>query len=90
MRIAAGDAAHQDRAEAREKCDGKLEGDVITCPWHNSQFDMCSGKNLDWVPGIVGVKLPSWSRKIVALGKEPHPIQSFKVTEEEGKLYVEL
>jgi nitrite reductase/ring-hydroxylating ferredoxin subunit len=69
---------------------GKLEGNAIVCPWHNSKFDMCSGKNLDWVTGVVGVKLPSWSRKIVALGKEPAPIQSFTVTEEEGKLFVNL
>jgi nitrite reductase/ring-hydroxylating ferredoxin subunit len=69
---------------------GKLEGSAITCPWHNSKFDMCTGQNLDWVAGVVGVKLPSWSRKIVALGKEPTPIQSFRVTEEDGKLFVEM
>jgi nitrite reductase/ring-hydroxylating ferredoxin subunit len=69
---------------------GKREGDAIVCPWHNSKFDLCSGKNLDWVQGVVGVKLPEWSRKIVALGKEPQPIQVFTVTEEEGKLFVEM
>jgi nitrite reductase/ring-hydroxylating ferredoxin subunit len=69
---------------------GKLEGNVIVCPWHNSKFDMCTGQNLDWVQGVVGVKLPDWSRKIVALGKEPQPIQSYRVIEEEGKLYVDL
>lgn len=69
---------------------GKLEGNAIVCPWHNSKFDMCTGKNLDWVAGVVGVKLPEWSRRIVALGKEPTPIQSFKVIEEEGKLFVEM
>lgn len=69
---------------------GRLDGDTIVCPWHNSKFDLCSGKNLDWVTGVVGVKLPEWSRKIVALGKEPQPIQSFTVTEEEGKLFVDL
>jgi nitrite reductase/ring-hydroxylating ferredoxin subunit len=69
---------------------GKLEGDAIVCPWHNSKFELCTGKNLDWVPGVVGVKLPDWSRKIVALGKEPHPIQSFTVTEEDGRLFVDM
>ncbi|MCS6846521.1 MAG: Rieske (2Fe-2S) protein [Anaerolineae bacterium] len=69
---------------------GKVEDGVITCPFHNSRFDMCTGRNLDWVQGVVGVKLPEWSRKIIALGKEPAPIQSFKVTEEDGKLFVEI
>jgi nitrite reductase/ring-hydroxylating ferredoxin subunit len=69
---------------------GKVENGVITCPFHNSRFELCSGKNLDWVQGVVGVKLPNWSRKIVALGKEPTPILSFVVTEDGGKLYVEF
>ncbi|BCX03568.1 MAG: hypothetical protein KatS3mg053_1506 [Candidatus Roseilinea sp.] len=69
---------------------GKVENGVITCPFHNSRFDMCTGKNLDWVQGVVGVKLPEWSRRIIALGKEPTPIQSFNVTEEDGKLFVEV
>ncbi|GIV84952.1 MAG: hypothetical protein KatS3mg052_1959 [Candidatus Roseilinea sp.] len=69
---------------------GKVENGVITCPFHNSRFDLCTGKNLDWVQGVAGVKLPAWSRKIIALGKEPTPIQSFPVTEEDGKLFVDL
>ncbi|PJF47557.1 MAG: Rieske (2Fe-2S) protein [Chloroflexi bacterium] len=69
---------------------GKVENGVITCPFHNSRFDLCTGKNLDWVQGVAGVKLPAWSRKIIALGKEPTPIQSFPVTEEGGKLFVDL
>jgi len=71
---------------------GKIDAQsgTITCPFHNSVFDLCSGKNLDWVQGVVGIKLPDWTRKIVALGKEPAPIQSFKVIEEGGKLFVEV
>ncbi len=37
---------------------GTLEGHVITCPWHGSKFDMRTGKNLDWVQGIGGFKMP--------------------------------
>jgi len=69
---------------------GKVENGVITCPFHGSRFDMCTGKNLDWVQGVAGLKLPEWSRRIIALGKEPTPIQTFKVVEEAGNLYVEL
>ncbi|MCS6774291.1 MAG: Rieske (2Fe-2S) protein [Anaerolineae bacterium] len=69
---------------------GKREGNTIICPWHGSRFDLCSGENLDWVQGVAGIKLPAWSRQIIALGKKPAPVQSFPVIEEDGKLYVEL
>jgi nitrite reductase/ring-hydroxylating ferredoxin subunit len=71
---------------------GKVDADAgtITCPFHNSKFDLCSGENLDWVQGVVGVKVPEWSRKILALGKAPAPIQRFTVTEEDGMLFVEM
>ncbi len=26
--------------------EGELEGNVITCPWHQAQFDVCTGKVL--------------------------------------------
>jgi nitrite reductase/ring-hydroxylating ferredoxin subunit len=69
---------------------GKLEGNVITCPWHNSKFDVCTGRNLDWVGGIAGVKMPGWVSSIVALGKQPHGVTTYTVTEKEGKLYLQL
>ena len=71
---------------------GKIDADAgtITCPFHNSVFELCSGKNLDWVRGVVGVKTPEWSRKILAMGKPPAPIQSFTIIEEDGKLFVEM
>ena len=28
--------------------DGALEGWIVTCPLHNAQFDIRSGKNLSW------------------------------------------
>jgi nitrite reductase/ring-hydroxylating ferredoxin subunit len=27
-------------------CEGELEGDVLTCPWHAATFDVVSGKAL--------------------------------------------
>jgi nitrite reductase/ring-hydroxylating ferredoxin subunit len=68
---------------------GKMVGDTITCPWHNSRFNMCTGENLDWAPGLVGVRMPSWSRPILAMGKKPTPIQTFKIFEDDGALFVE-
>jgi nitrite reductase (NADH) small subunit len=28
---------------------GKLEGTVLTCPWHGSQFEVTTGKLVRWV-----------------------------------------
>lgn len=69
---------------------GKIEGQVITCPFHGSKFDFCSGENLDWVTGVAGAKLPGWSRKLLAMGKTPSPVKSFLVLQEDGTLYIEL
>lgn len=54
---------------------GGYSDGVITCPWHNSKFDVCTGENLDWVPGVAGINAPRWSRKLIAMGKSPAPLQ---------------
>ena len=59
---------------------------VITCPWHNSRFDMCSGENLDWTPGVAGVNVPRWSRKLIAMGKSPAPLDVLAVTITDGEI----
>jgi nitrite reductase/ring-hydroxylating ferredoxin subunit len=71
---------------------GKVDASAgtITCPFHDSKFDLCSGENLDWVSGLVGVKVPEWSRKILSMGKAPATIQRFTVVEENGQLFVEM
>ena len=58
---------------------GKIEGDTITCPFHVSTFDLCSGQNLDWTAGVLGVRVPAWSRGLIALGKKPQPVQTFSL-----------
>lgn len=68
----------------------KVEGTVITCPFHGSQFDMCTGENLDWVTGFAGAKLPEWSRKLLALGKKPASIKTFNVICENEQLFIEI
>ena len=39
----AGECPHQGGPIA----EGELEGDVVTCPWHNFRFDFKSGRTLD-------------------------------------------
>ncbi len=67
-----------------------LEGCTLTCPWHGSKFDLATGKNLDWVQGVAGIKLPQWSRSLIAMGKEPTPLTTYPVAEEGGEVFVEL
>ena len=73
---------------------GKIESEVgratITCPFHMSKFDLQTGANLDWTTGFAGVQVPGWSRRLIALGKAPQPVQAFRVFEQAGELLLEL
>lgn len=68
----------------------KVDGTVITCPFHGSKFDMCTGENLDWVTGFAGAKLPDWSRKLLVMGKKPAPIKTFNILSENGQLFIDI
>ena len=52
---------------------------VVQCPWHNSRFELCSGANLDWATGFAGRDVPRWSRRLVALGRQPKPLATYPV-----------
>jgi 3-phenylpropionate/trans-cinnamate dioxygenase ferredoxin subunit len=68
----------------RKLSEGKLEGTVVTCPGHSSQFDLKDGKVVRWLKG---------SGVISALGKamkSPRPLTLYKVTVEGDKLMVEI
>jgi nitrite reductase/ring-hydroxylating ferredoxin subunit len=69
---------------------GTPDGTVITCPHHLSQFDLCSGANLDWVRRRAGVALPKWSRRLLDRGKKPPPLTTVPVIVEDGAVFVEL
>lgn len=62
----------------------------VTCPWHNSRFDLASGQNLDWAPGFAGRNMPRWSRRLIRLGRTPTPLTTYDVVIEDGEVYVEL
>ena len=68
---------------------GTLKDGVITCPLHNSKFDVCTGENLDWVPGVAGVRVPRWASELIALGQEPRGIRSYTVLEEDGIVFIQ-
>ena len=68
---------------------GKVENGTITCPFHGSKFDLCSGKNVEWVDSFVGIPLPGVAKKVISMGKEPTDVASFTVTQEGEELFID-
>lgn len=66
------------------------EDGKITCPWHSSVFDLCSGENLDWAVGFAGRRVPRWSQRLVAMGRSPAPLTTYPVTRDGDTVYVDL
>ena len=63
---------------------GRLEGTVITCPRHGSQFDIKDGHNIRWT---------NWTGIISAVSKavkSPRPVRTYKVKVEGDKILVEV
>lgn len=67
---------------------GNIAQGVITCPWHNSSFDVQTGENMDWCTGVAGKPMPGWTRKLIAMGKKPRPLALREVKEEGGAVFV--
>ncbi len=68
----------------------RYEGGRVTCPWHNSEFDLASGDNLDWAPGFAGRDMPVWSRRLIALGRKPASLTTYPVSVEGDDVFVEI
>jgi nitrite reductase/ring-hydroxylating ferredoxin subunit len=63
---------------------GGLEGTVVTCPLHGSQFDLADGHVVRWLRG---------SGVLSAVGKAlkgPKPLDTYKVKVEGNKILVEI
>lgn len=63
---------------------GKLEGTIITCPSHGSQFDVTNGQVIRWLKGYG--TLSSVSDEF----KKEHSLQTYNVKVEEDTIYVEI
>jgi 3-phenylpropionate/trans-cinnamate dioxygenase ferredoxin subunit len=63
---------------------GALEGNVITCPRHGSQFDITDGHNIRWMRGA---GLAAAVGKAI---KPPRPIKTYKIKIEDGVILVEV
>ncbi len=66
----------------------RYEDGVVQCPWHNSRFDVKTGDNLDWVTGFAGRRVPSWSRRLIGLGRRPRGLDTLSATVRDGDVYV--
>ena len=63
---------------------GRLEGTVVTCPLHGSQFDLSDGHVVRWLKG---------SGVLSAVGKAlkgPKPVATYKVKVEGDKVLIEI
>ncbi len=63
---------------------GNLEGTIITCPRHGSQFDITDGHTVRWLKG---------TGPMAAVGKvlkSPQPVKTFKVKVEGDSIMVEV
>jgi nitrite reductase/ring-hydroxylating ferredoxin subunit len=69
---------------------GKVSNGQITCPFHGSKFDLCSGKNIDWVNSVMGIPAPAWAQKAISMGKTPTDVPSMTVSQEGGELFAEI
>lgn len=61
---------------------GKLEGTIVTCPVHGSQFDLVDGKVIRWT---------NWTGPKLAMGKilkSPRPLKTYEVKVEGDKVSV--
>ncbi len=63
---------------------GKLEGTVVTCPRHGSQFDLADGHVVRWTSWS-GIKLST-----AKLFQSPRPIVLHRVKIEDDKILVEI
>jgi 3-phenylpropionate/trans-cinnamate dioxygenase ferredoxin subunit len=64
--------------------EGKLEGTVVTCPLHGSQFDLSDGHVIRWTnfPGLVS--------SVAKLIKRPRPLKTYAVKLEGDRILIEV
>ena len=63
---------------------GKLEGTVVTCPLHGSQFDLRNGQVVRWLKGS------GLLSKVGKILKSPKQLTRYKVIVEDDKILIEM
>jgi 3-phenylpropionate/trans-cinnamate dioxygenase ferredoxin subunit len=62
--------------------EGTLEGTVVTCPRHGSQFDLTDGRCLRWTEFTGAVK------SMVEFARHARPLRVYECVVEDGKVLV--
>ena len=75
-----GRCAHMDGVLA----DGKLEGNIVTCPRHGSQFDVTDGKLIRWT------RSTGFMLSMAKMMKAPRGLKTYAVKVEAGKVSVKV
>ena len=68
----------------RKLTKGKLEGTVVTCPLHGSQFDLRNGQVVRWLKGS------GLLSKVGKVLKSPRPLATYQVRVEDNKILIEM
>ena len=63
---------------------GKLEGTIVTCPRHGSQFDLKDGGVVRWLKGSGFVSMLGKALK------SPRPLSTYKIQVVDNKILVEV
>jgi len=64
---------------------GKLDGFIITCPLHGSQFDIRDGSNIAWVAA-----LPRLAQKAVGVVAKPKDLKNYPARVQDGQVWVQV
>ena len=61
---------------------GTLEGTIVTCPRHGSQFDLTDGSVVRWTDfgGVV--------KSVAEIVRHPRPLRVYETLVEDGKVFV--
>ena len=63
---------------------GKLEGTVVTCPLHGSQFDLSDGRVVRWLKGSGVLSM------VGRVLKSPRQLTIYNVTVEDERVMIEI
>ncbi len=65
--------------------EGKLDGQVLTCPRHGSRFDVTTGGVVEWSPEVYGA-IP----RVMQIFRRPRGLACYELKVEDGRVLVRV